>query len=139
MKIGQAGRRGLESPSLKAGLGGPIELLMPWGHIRQHWVGVTHPQDIAGLKPAIGDMPIDILFSNPGIWGGKELEVDYALWEAAFRINTVGPYRMSATLHDSLDAANICLPFVRDREKILIRAGRLCRRKVALTSFHWLH
>jgi len=76
------------------------------GRVTIHKVDVTRPEDIAGLKQSIGDMPIDILFNNAGISGGKEWEVDYDLWEAAFRVNTIGPYRMSTTFRANLAAGS---------------------------------
>ena len=76
------------------------------GRVTIHKVDVTHPEDIAGLKQEIGDMPIDILFNNAGISGGKEWEVDYDQWDAAFRVNTIGPYRMSTAFRANLAAGS---------------------------------
>jgi len=76
------------------------------GRFTIHKVDVTHPEDIAGLKQEIGDMPIDILFNNAGISGGKEWEVDYDQWDAAFRVNTIGPYRMSTAFRANLAAGS---------------------------------
>ena len=37
--------------------------------------------------------------------GIKEMEVDYGEWEAAFRVNTIGPYRMSTAFRANLAAS----------------------------------
>jgi NAD(P)-dependent dehydrogenase (short-subunit alcohol dehydrogenase family) len=71
-----------------------------------HPLDVTHPEDITALKREIGDMPIDTLINNAGISGGKEWEVDYDEWEAAFRVNSIGPYRMSTAFRANLAASN---------------------------------
>ncbi len=75
------------------------------GRVTLHQLNVTRPEDITVLSQALGNMPIDILINNAGISGGKEMEVDYGEWEAALRVNTIGPYRMSTAFRANLAAS----------------------------------
>jgi NAD(P)-dependent dehydrogenase (short-subunit alcohol dehydrogenase family) len=55
------------------------------------------------LKDAIGDQSIDILINNAGIARGDSLEsLDYEAMEEQFRINTLGPLRVTEALLPNL-------------------------------------
>ncbi len=68
---------------------------------------VTSPEDIAALKQQLGGTPIDILINNAGISGGRDPDVDYDAWEEAFRVNSIAPYRISATFHANLASGEL--------------------------------
>ena len=55
------------------------------------------------LKDAIGDQTIDVLLNNAGILHGDSLDnLDYDAMELQFRINTLGPLRITEALLDNL-------------------------------------
>lgn len=55
------------------------------------------------LKDAVGDQRIDILLNNAGILRGDDFaNLDYAAMEEQFRVNTLGPLRVTETLLDNL-------------------------------------
>jgi len=55
------------------------------------------------LKDAIGDQTIDVLLNNAGILHGDSLDnLDYDAMEQQFRINTLGPLRITEALLDNL-------------------------------------
>ena len=62
---------------------------------------VRHEGSVAELVEELGATPIDVLVKNAGVWGGvhQDLErMDYAGWLEAFKVNTLGPYRVSTAL-----------------------------------------
>ncbi len=68
------------------------------------------------LKDAIGDQSIDILLNNAGILRGDSLEsLDYDAMEEQFRINTLGPLRVTEAL----------LPNLRSGSKLAIVSSRV--------------
>ena len=55
------------------------------------------------LKEAIGDQNIDVLLNNAGILRGDSLDsLDYEAMEQQFRINTLGPLRVTEALLGNL-------------------------------------
>ena len=55
------------------------------------------------LKKAIGDQPIDILLNNAGILRGDDFDnLDYTAMEEQFRVNTLGPLRVTEALQGNL-------------------------------------
>lgn len=55
------------------------------------------------LKDAVGEQRIDILLNNAGILVGDNLQdLDYAAMELQFRVNTLGPLRVTKTLLPNL-------------------------------------
>jgi len=59
------------------------------------------------LKDAIGDQGIDILLNNAGILRGDSLEsLDYEAMEEQFRINTLGPLRVTEALLPNLGSGS---------------------------------
>ena len=75
------------------------------GRVTLHPLDVTRPKDIANLRHDLGETAIDVLINNAGISGGKEWEVDYDAWEAAFQVNAIAPYRMSAVFRFNIAAS----------------------------------
>ena len=58
---------------------------------------------IASLKQAIGDQPIDVLINNAGILRGDSLgELDYDDMLEQYKVNTLGPLRVTEALLDNL-------------------------------------
>lgn len=59
------------------------------------------------LKEAIGEQRIDVLLNNAGILLGDSLaNLDFAAMEAQFRINTLGPLRVTRALLDNLHSGS---------------------------------
>jgi len=55
------------------------------------------------LKKAVGDQRIDVLLNNAGILRGDDFtNLDYAAMEEQFRVNTLGPLRVTEALLDNL-------------------------------------
>ena len=66
-------------------------------------VDVGDGASMSVLKDAIGDQGIDILLNNAGILRGDSLEsLDYEAMEEQFRINTLGPLRVTEALLPNL-------------------------------------
>ncbi len=66
-----------------------------------HRLDVTHEEEIAALAGELAGEPIDILLNNAGVYLEKFLDepldnIDYDSWEETFRVNTLGPMRVSA-------------------------------------------
>jgi len=59
------------------------------------------------LKEAIGEQRIDVLLNNAGILLGDSLaNLDFAAMEAQFRINTLGPLRVTRALLENLHSGS---------------------------------
>lgn len=59
------------------------------------------------LKEAIGDQHIDILLNNAGILRSDRLDsLDYEAMEVQFRVNTLGPLRVTEALLNNLSAGS---------------------------------
>jgi NAD(P)-dependent dehydrogenase (short-subunit alcohol dehydrogenase family) len=64
---------------------------------------VTAPTQITALAQALGEDSLDLLVNNAGVyfdrWGQDPVgRIDYAAWEATFRVNTLGPMRVTEAL-----------------------------------------
>lgn len=75
------------------------------GRIRIRKLDVTNPRDLQNLRKEIGKTPIDILINNAGISDGREAGIDYDVWEEAFRVNSIAPYRASMAFHKNIAAS----------------------------------
>jgi NAD(P)-dependent dehydrogenase (short-subunit alcohol dehydrogenase family) len=67
------------------------------GGVSIHRLDVTRPEQIAALQKELAGQPIDLLFNNAGVSGGKRQEfgeVTTEPWLAAFQTNTIGPLLM---------------------------------------------
>ena len=70
-------------------------------------VDVGDGASMSVLKDAIGDQGIDILLNNAGILRGDSLEsLDYEAMEEQFRINTLGPLRVTEALLPNLGSGS---------------------------------
>ena len=66
-------------------------------------VDVTDDAGVAKLAEEIGDLPIDILINNAGILRSDSLEtVDYDSMLEQYRVNTIGPLRVTRSLLKNL-------------------------------------
>lgn len=83
-----------------------------WEHERDYGsrcrivrLDVTDGGDIAALPDALGDAPLDLLINNAGVMPEKEstlLEVGEAAMLKAFRVNVLGPLRVTQALLPAL-------------------------------------
>jgi NAD(P)-dependent dehydrogenase (short-subunit alcohol dehydrogenase family) len=70
-------------------------------------VDVGDGASMSVLKDAIGDQNIDILLNNAGILRGDSLEsLDFEAMEEQFRINTLGPLRVTEALLPNLGSGS---------------------------------
>jgi NAD(P)-dependent dehydrogenase (short-subunit alcohol dehydrogenase family) len=68
-----------------------------------HCLDVTAPDQITDLAQALQDVALDLLINNAGVyfehWGKDPIgSIDYKNWEETFRVNTLGPMRMTEAL-----------------------------------------
>ncbi|WP_309604513.1 SDR family oxidoreductase [Phenylobacterium sp.] len=78
------------------------------GRLTVHALDVGDGASIASCAKAVGDTPIDVLINNAGILGGKSqtLEsIDFDAWVEAFKVMTIGPFRMVQSFLPNLKAA----------------------------------
>lgn len=69
---------------------------------------VTDLEAIRGVKTALGDRPIDILFNNAGIIGPDRQaigDMDIDGWRETMEVNVYAPYRVSEALADNVAAS----------------------------------
>jgi len=70
-------------------------------------VDVATESGIQKLTAQLGDTPIDVLINNAGILRGDSLDtVDYDDMLEQYRVNTIGPLRVTRALLDNLDAGS---------------------------------
>jgi NAD(P)-dependent dehydrogenase (short-subunit alcohol dehydrogenase family) len=78
------------------------------GKLTVHAMDVGDGESIAAAAREVGDTPIDILINNAGILGGnpQTLEaIDFDAWMEAFKVMTIGPFRVVRTFLPNLQAA----------------------------------
>jgi NAD(P)-dependent dehydrogenase (short-subunit alcohol dehydrogenase family) len=78
------------------------------GRVTIHALDVADGGSLTACAQTVGDAPIDVLINNAGILGGKAqtLEaMDFDAWIDAFRIMTIGPFRVVQTFLPNLLAA----------------------------------
>ncbi len=68
-----------------------------------HRLDVTREDELAALAGELEGEPIDILVNNAGVYFEKFMDeelrtIDYRQWEETFRVNSLGPMRVSAAL-----------------------------------------
>lgn len=78
--------------------------------VHVHRLDVTRPDHLAALSATLEDDPIDVLVNNAGVyfehWGRDPLgAIDYAAWEETFRVNTLGPMRVTEALVEHVAAS----------------------------------
>ncbi len=76
------------------------------GRLTLHRLDVARPEQIRELQAQLSGQPIDILFNNAGISGGRQAfgEVEMDPWLEAFRVNAVGPLLMAQAFADQVAA-----------------------------------
>ncbi len=72
-----------------------------------HRLDVTRGEEITALSRELAGEPIDILLNNAGVYFEKyqdeELRnIDYGHWEETFRVNSLGPMRVSAAFTEHI-------------------------------------
>jgi NAD(P)-dependent dehydrogenase (short-subunit alcohol dehydrogenase family) len=66
-------------------------------------IDVADGESIKRLKQEIGDLPIDVLINNAGILRGDSFgELDYDAMLEQYRVNTLGPLRVTEALAPNL-------------------------------------
>jgi len=66
-------------------------------------IDVSNGDSIAKLRAELGDTPLDVLINNAGILRRDTFgELDYEAMLEQFRVNTLGPLRVSEALADNL-------------------------------------
>ncbi len=78
--------------------------------VRIERLDVTRPEQLAALVETLRGEPVDVLINNAGVyferWGRDALgTIDYGAWEETFRVNTLGPVRVTEALVDNLAAS----------------------------------
>ncbi len=69
---------------------------------------LTDAQSIAALKDYLGDIPIDILWNNAGIFNDKNTSLEMLSdsdWMQSFLVNTIAPMRLSSLLRKNIIAS----------------------------------
>jgi NAD(P)-dependent dehydrogenase (short-subunit alcohol dehydrogenase family) len=71
--------------------------------VRLHLLDVTTADQIAGVAEALRDEALDLLVNNAGVyfehWGKDPIgSIRYDHWEETFRVNTLGPMRVTEAL-----------------------------------------
>ncbi|MEH6456591.1 MAG: SDR family oxidoreductase [Cocleimonas sp.] len=70
-----------------------------------HALDVSQSEQISDLKTQLGDMPIDILFNNAGVYAGESAEFGHSnteVWLEAFNINVISPMKMMEAFVDNV-------------------------------------
>ena len=86
------------------------ELASAHPSVHVHRLDVTRPEHIAAVAAALAETPIDVLVNNAGVyferWGRDALgAIDYGAWEETFRVNTLGPVRVTEALVEQVAAS----------------------------------
>ena len=59
---------------------------------------VTSEDSIQALKGAVGDMPVDVLWNNAGVYLDKGMDLagtGFDIWSESFAVNTIAPLRIA--------------------------------------------
>lgn len=65
-----------------------------------HALDVSKEQQIKDLKTTLGDLPIDVLFNNAGVYGGDSSQfgqTNSTVWLETFMINVISPTKIMET------------------------------------------
>ncbi len=79
------------------------------GKLSAHAMDVGDAASITAGAAAVGDAPVDVLINNAGILGGavqKLDEIDFDAWIDAFKVMTIGPFRVVQAFLKNLRAAS---------------------------------
>lgn len=77
---------------------GPIATIS--GDVRVYSLDVAEFRQIDRLADELGDLKIDLLINNAGVYGDRNdsyRDIDYNDWDKSFRVNTMAPLRVAAT------------------------------------------
>lgn len=82
-----------------------------YSSVSVHRIDVTDADQVASVRRALGDAPLDLLVNNAGVyferWGKDRLgSIDYTDWASSFTVNVLGAVRVTEALTDNLAAAN---------------------------------
>lgn len=75
------------------------------GEIEVHPLDVADFARIEELAKKLGDVPIDLLINNAGIYGPRVVpyaSVDYAAWAEVLRVDTMAPLKISAVFSENV-------------------------------------
>ncbi|MEQ1866280.1 MAG: SDR family oxidoreductase [Micropepsaceae bacterium] len=89
------------------------------GKITVHPLDVSSDASVAHLKEELGDLPIDILINNAGVYGGdhqQASDLDLSAWMRTLNVNTLGPVRVFQALRPNLMKGH-------DKKAIAITSG----------------
>lgn len=68
------------------------------GRLTVHAMDVGDGASVKSCRAEIGDIPIDVLINNAGIWGGLDTQVfanmDYDNWAHELNVMAMGPFRV---------------------------------------------
>jgi NAD(P)-dependent dehydrogenase (short-subunit alcohol dehydrogenase family) len=65
---------------------------------------------VAACAAEIGEVPLDVVINNAGVWGGLETQtfdnMDYDNWAFEFNVMAMGPWRVMQTFFDNVMASD---------------------------------
>jgi NAD(P)-dependent dehydrogenase (short-subunit alcohol dehydrogenase family) len=78
--------------------------------VQLHRLDVAAPDQIADLARGLADETLDLVVNNAGVyfehWGLDPIgHIDYVAWQETFRVNTLGPMRVTESLLPCLSRA----------------------------------
>ena len=76
--------------------------------VRVHRLDQLEPASVAELAAALGSAPIDLLVNNAGVYGGTRQhlpDIDFEDAVETYRVNAIGPLRVTLALLPNLKAA----------------------------------
>lgn len=80
------------------------------GLLTVHEMDIGDEASVRACAASIGDVPIDILLNNAGVWGGLETQVlanmDYDNWAHELNIMLMGPFRVVQAFLDNVIASD---------------------------------
>lgn len=88
----------------------------PGGRVTAHALDVADAGSVAALARALRDVPVDVLLNNAGTMGAQSFATsglavqrfahsDYPDWEQMFRVNVLGPMRVTEALVENVAAS----------------------------------
>ncbi|HEY5790036.1 MAG TPA: SDR family oxidoreductase [Gammaproteobacteria bacterium] len=71
--------------------------------VSMHPLDVADPASVAALPQALGEVAIDVLVHNAGVWLDRDPGIhlgnlDFTNWETTWRVNVMGPARVTQAL-----------------------------------------
>ncbi len=76
--------------------------------LRLHRLDHLEPDSVSGLAAELGGAPVDLLVNNAGVYGGTRQhlpDIDFEDAVSTFRVNALGPLRVTLALLPNLKAA----------------------------------